>query len=365
MNERHERWMSRAATLTREGRVLEATRAIQEGLGMFRKKPAEAPPTPLTPPGSKWLRGVGSLIKTRAVPEEQTVEVERAATEVRRPAFETSTHQHGGLTRRYKLFVPSQVAPSPMLVVMLHGCTQDPDDFARGTGVNARAERDGFIVLYPQQSRSDNPSACWNWFNRKDQRRDGGEAGFLADLTRTIVVRHAIDPGRVFVAGLSAGGAMAAILSTEYPDLFAAAAIHSGLPAGAAGNVPDALSAMRSGRSKRQAVEDLRGDGRVVPTIVFHGDADTTVHPSNGEAVAQSVLARSAVATRVASRSEASPRHTVNRHVTEDGSALVEHWVLHGAGHAWAGGHAQGSYTDPRGIDATDQMLRFFGEHRR
>ena len=371
MDKPEERWMSRAAVLTREGRVLEATRAIQEGLGMLRAKPADPPIPPRAAPRAKWLSGIGSLVRTRALPIEDAIVVEPAsAVEPASPvvihsAFEAATHHHGGLTRRFKLFVPSRPAASPMLVVMLHGCTQDPDDFALGTGMNERAERDGFLVLYPQQSRGDNPSACWNWFNRKDQRRDAGEAGFLADLVRTVVQRHGIDPGRVHVAGLSAGGAMAEILAAEYPDLFAAAAVHSGLPAGAAGNVPDALNAMRGGRPK-PAVTAVAQAARVVPTIVLHGDADTTVHPANGDAVVRAVLGRSTrPATPQAATVGATPRYTRTRHVLDDGTALVEHWVLHGAGHAWAGGRAQGSFTDPRGIDATDHVLRFFDEHRR
>ena len=363
MSERQGSWMNKVVALTREGRVVEATRAIQEGLGSLRQKPADAPAGPRPAARSKWLNGIGSLVRTRALPDERVVDIPTPPAVSPHAGFAAASHQHGGLTRRYKLFVPTRPAASPMLVVMLHGCTQDPDDFALGTGMNERAERDGFLVLYPQQSRRDNPSACWNWFNRKDQRRDGGEAGFLADLVRTIADQNDVDEGRIYVAGLSAGGAMAEILAAEYPELFAAAAIHSGLAAGAASNVPDALNAMRSGRAKSPMAAH---DTRAVPTIVFHGDADTTVHPANGESVVQAVLGRSLKsATRETPTVGTSPRHTRTRYLLDDGTALVEHWALHGAGHAWAGGRAPGSYTDPKGIDATARMLTFFDEHRR
>ncbi len=267
-----------------------------------------------------------------------------------RSSFVAATHTFEGATRRFKLFTPSKPARSPWLVVMLHGCTQEVDDFAAGTRMNEAAERDGFFVAWPQQSRDANPSTCWNWFGAREQ-NGGGEAALLADLTKSLVASHGIDPRRVYVAGLSAGGAMAAILAAQNPTLFAAVAVHSGLPAGAAGNMPDALMAMRNG-PRRHGVS-------TVPTIVLHGDHDRTVHPDNGAALIAAVVGD---ATH-AQRTEEGASYTRTEHLDADGRTRAEHWVLHGAGHAWAGGDAQGSYTDPGGIDATANILRFFGEH--
>ena len=360
MNKLPFRLMGRAVTLTRAGRLLDATRLIQQGLGVLGQKPATRT-TPTRPAPASVIERIGALVGSRLPPASETT-IDAPERPAGRATFDESVHAHGGLKRHYKLYVPSRVAASPSLMVMLHGCSQDPDDFARGTGMNERAERDGFVVLYPRQSRSDNPMACWNWFDRKDQHRDAGEPGLIADLVRSVVARLGIDPARIYVAGLSAGGAMAAILAAEYPDLFAAAGVHSGLAAGAARNVPDALVAMRKGASMTRGPVS----GVAVPTIVFHGDSDRTVHPANGEAVVQSVLARSTAATQ-ALRDAEQPTAAVTRtrHVLADGTTLVEAWTLHGAGHAWAGGRATGSYTDPSGIDATGRMLEFFAAHRR
>ena len=185
----------------------------------------------------------------------------------------------GGAHRDYKLYIPPGTGREPLpLVVMLHGCTQDPDDFAAGTAMNEVAQARGFYVLYPAQSRQANPHGCWNWFQHDHQQRDRGEPALLAGMTRQTMEQHAIDPRRVYVAGLSAGGAMAAILGAAYPDLYAAVGVHSGLAAGAATGLAAALAAMRGGAAGS-------GGPHRVPTIVFHGDADSTVHPANGDEV--------------------------------------------------------------------------------
>jgi poly(hydroxyalkanoate) depolymerase family esterase len=269
-------------------------------------------------------------------------------------------------SRAYKLYVPSgyrgQAVP---LVVMLHGCTQSPDDFAAGTRMNVRAEEDSCLVAYPAQAASANASRCWNWFRPGDQQRGQGEPSLIAGITRQIMHDYAVDPERVYVAGLSAGAAAAAIMGMTYPDLYAAIGVHSGLAYGVAGDLPSALAAMRQG----EAVAARRPGEcrRLLPTIVFHGDQDSTVHPRNGDQViAQS---RASPTTGLQTRMEQGRvpgGHAYSRtlHIDARGQTILEQWVIHGTGHAWSGGSPAGSYTDPQGPDATREMLRFFLEHR-
>jgi poly(hydroxyalkanoate) depolymerase family esterase len=244
---------------------------------------------------------------------------------------------------------------------MLHGCTQNPDDFARGTDMNALARSQGALVLYPAQSGQANPQRCWNWFKHTHQGRERGEPALVAALVREIIATHDVDPHRVYVAGLSAGGAMAAILGDAYPDLFAAVGVHSGLPAGAATDVQGAFAAMAGAPLPPRRVPR---HGPTPPTIVFHGDADSTVNIVNASRVVEAAGLAEVRAERVES--------TVNglsftRRVHADGHGEVraEQWTLHGAGHAWQGGRPAGSYTDPRGPDASAEMLRFFLQHPR
>ncbi len=277
------------------------------------------------------------------------------------PRFTSGTFALAGDQRDYKLYIPSSAGAHPLpLVVMLHGCTQDPDDFAAGTRMNAAAEAQGFYVLYPAQSTRMNPQGCWNWFKHTHQQRGRGEPALIAGMVQDLLGKHAIDADRVFVAGLSAGGAMAAILGETYPDVFAAVGVHSGLAAGAAADLPAALSAMRG------AGAAPAGKASGIPTIVFHGDGDTTVSPANGQhVIAASVGAR---ASGAAQPSDATAGLRSTRRVYRDPASdrvMAEHWLVHGAGHAWSGGSAQGSYTEARGPDATGEMLRFFLEHPR
>ncbi len=272
--------------------------------------------------------------------------------------FEELLFEGSGGTLGYKLYRPSVfVGHAPALVVMLHGCTQSPDDFAAGTRMNEIAEEHGMFVAYPRQTPSNNAQKCWNWFEAKDQRRDRGEPALIAGMTREIVRDHGIDPKRVFVAGLSAGGAAAAIMAQAYPDLYAAAGVHSGLAAGAATDMVSAFAAMRQGGAPRS------GDhaGRPVRTIVFQGDGDKTVHPSNRDHVLMQAGAGARLECSVSEgRAPGGLPYTRTVHADASGRPMLEDWVLHGAGHAWSGGSRNGSYTEPRGPDASREMVRFF-----
>ncbi len=263
-------------------------------------------------------------------------------------------------SRPYKLYIPSGYRGQPVpLIVMLHGCTQSPDDFAAGTGMNAAGEDHTCLVAYPGQIAAANSSKCWNWFNASDQQRDRGEPSLIAGITRRIMAEYAIDKRRVFVAGLSAGGAAAAIMGARYPDLYAAIGVHSGLACGAAGDLSSAFTAMRQGTNAR--VPHARS---VIPAIVFHGEQDSTVHPSNADAVIEQAAGAVRLKTRVLS-GQVPGGHSYRQtlYVDASGATMIELWSIAGAGHAWSGGSPAGSFTDPRGPDATRQMLRFFLEH--
>jgi poly(hydroxyalkanoate) depolymerase family esterase len=274
--------------------------------------------------------------------------------------FEERTFANEAGSRAYKLYIPSgYTGQSVPLVVMLHGCTQSPDDFAAGTQMNELAEEQTFLVAYPAQAQSANVSKCWNWFNAADQQRDRGEPSLIAGITRQIMRDFSVEAGQVYVAGLSAGGAAAAIMGSTYPDLYAAVGVHSGLACGAARDMPSAFAAMRQGGAPQNG-----GAKHLVPTIVFHGDRDTTVSPINGDQVIAQSKASSDLRSTV-SRGQAAGGIGYTRTVECDdsGHPMLEHWVLHGAGHAWSGGSPTGSYTEPRGPDASREIMRFFLEH--
>ena len=248
---------------------------------------------------------------------------------------------------------------------MLHGGTQTPEDFAAGTRMNDLAERDTLLVAYPEQSRRANPNGYWNWFQPADQRRDGGEPALIAGITRQVMNTYTIDPDAVYVAGLSAGGAMAATMAATYPDLYMAAGIHSGLAHGSAHDIPSAFAAMRTGGTTAPASSAGR-----TPIIVFHGDRDTTVAPVNADRiVAQAAHAHRASAARPvtgrAGSGRSAPERTFTRTDYRDqkGLTVIEDWRIHGGVHAWSGGHPSGSYTDPHGPDASAEFIRFFASH--
>jgi len=271
-------------------------------------------------------------------------------------------------SRNYKLYIPRRPHTGRRaLLVMLHGGTQDANDFAAGTRMNALAEEHGFIVAYPNQSKAANASLCWNWFTPENQMRGRGEPAIIAGITREIVADYDVDPARVIVAGLSAGGAMAAVMGATYPDLYAAVGIHSGLPYRSAADLPSAFAAMRGdagprGRRSRKS-RGPADDSPRIRTIVFHGDADNIVHPSNAGNMVEAERAGESV-ERAEARHAAIRGHT--RTVTRDktGAVVVEQWLIHGSGHAWSGGSPDGTYTDPHGPDASREMLRFFFEER-
>ena len=360
-----------ATRLTRHGRIAEATAAIREAVVSSEQAGAhiagEADDDVTEIDAVEVLDpAVDPVVETAATPDDEGAEGR---------FFESSFTGSAG-THAFRLFVPGGCDGEALpLVVMLHGCLQDPDDFAAGTRMNAIAQEQGFLVLYPAQTQRANGHRCWNWFSPQHQRRGSGEPALLAGMTRHILQTHSVDHDRVYVAGLSAGGAMAAILAREYPDLFAAAGVHSGVVPGAARSVASALAVMHLGPdaawpmslAPSAAAAARHGSAAL---IVFHGDADKTVAIANADAVLASAIAGArAVATTsegMTATGERPFRRTVWRRADDPGApSVAEHWVVHGAAHAWSGGDASGSFTDPAGPDASREMLRFFAEHPR
>jgi len=280
--------------------------------------------------------------------------------------------------RTYKLYVAaSRGEKAPPLFVMLHGCQQNASDFAAGTRMNELAEECGGVVLYPEQCNMANMNGCWNWHDKRHQGVDCGEPSLIAGMTRLVMTDHGIDAARVYVAGMSAGGAMAVILGQAYPDLYAAVGVHSGVPSGVAVDLMSALSAMNSGPtpSDRAAARRRTKGKHAIATIVFHGDRDRVVHPLNGKAVHTQACRRerrSPLAAGIATSRSSGTRVQVGRRgrsftrtsQVQDGVPQAELWMVHGAGHAWTGGSPDGTYTDVQGPDASREMVRFFLQQR-
>lgn len=318
------------------------------------------------PQGPKWSDRLRALFRApgRAKPSPDRPSVSPGG------RFIENVYTNAAGTRTYKLYVPGgyhgQALP---LVVMLHGCTQDPDDAAAGTRLNALAETELFLVAYPAQAQSANQNRCWNWFVPSNQQRDSGEPSIIAGITLEIVGDYKLDPRRVYVAGMSAGGAMAAIMGAAYPDIYTAIGVHSGLAHGAAHDLSSAFAAMQKGGARAMQSAHLLSSSKVVPTIVFHGDQDTTVHPRNGDLVLEQWAShgQQAKAQVTTERGQVPNGRSYLRSVYRDtdGEVVMERWLIHGAGHAWSGGSGEGSYTDPRGPDASREMLRFFLRHSR
>jgi poly(hydroxyalkanoate) depolymerase family esterase len=263
----------------------------------------------------------------------------------------------------YKLYIPARIrGRRTSLLVMLHACGQTPEDFATGTRMNDLADEHGLLVVYPAQSAAANVFTCWNWFLGKDQAREAGEPALIAGIARQVALEHAVDVQRTFIAGLSAGGAMAVVLGATYPDLFSAVGVHSGLPYRAAHDAASAMAVMRGGALQPRST----GVTQAIPTIVFHGDRDTTVDIGNGSAIVDGAVfdaerdlgpLRKAVQEGISGDGRS---YTATTYHASQTASFVEYWVLHGAGHAWSGGYSKGSYTDESGPDASVEMVRFF-----
>ena len=374
MNSRLHLGMVDAMRLTRAGQLREAVATIQRTL---RGAPASTAVDTATahvdlsaaPVVDSWRRWFG--------PRPPAGTLSAASLDIAHEdgRFVAGSYSNRAGTRGYKLYIPRGYHGQPLpLVVMLHGCTQDPDDFADGTRMNELAEAQPCLVVYPAQTPAANGSKCWNWFKATDQNRGEGEPSIIAGITREILATYHLDRQRIYAAGLSAGGAMALTMAMTYPDLYAAVGIHSGLPHGAAKDLPSALMMMQG----REVAPGLRapaiaGRRPAVPTIVFHGDRDKTVHPGNGDRViAQCAPPQSGQPARAVrnprvnvERGQVPKGHTYTRttYHDADGKPIMEQWLIHGAGHAWSGGSSRGSYTDPKGPDASREMLRFFREH--
>jgi poly(hydroxyalkanoate) depolymerase family esterase len=378
------RGMSRATKLTRAGKLEEATALIQSLLkgeqapipktesasddaieGSFTRldEPVGKIKTPSVATATRRApRRLGETLRDLAsagMPNGQSLPAEMPDLPYN-AQFLSLSHSSPEGSRDYRLYVPAEMpAEQVPLIVMMHGCTQSPEDFANGTGLNQLAEEFGFLIAWPAQTNGANMQKCWNWYRPEDQARERGEPSLIAGIVTDILASHDVDPARVYIAGLSAGGAIAAIMGATYPEVFAAIGVHSGLPVGAARDMPSAFSAMRSGAEGASL-------HIATPTIVFHGLADSTVHPSNGDAViAQSLGPRSGTKrARVNGVSDGGRKYRLTRHSLPDGTTKAEHWEIHGAGHAWAGGQSSGSYTDPKGPDASREMVRFFLQHK-
>lgn len=387
--------MRRALEHTRSGDPAAATRAIQDALGIAGQTPARpaasgaAPPSailsapavltapmgavrPAAPPGPTIERTARRAEPQKAAPAKglrmrlgETVDLlrqgaaARLSPGTRQPAarpdlpegarWERLRFAAAAGARDYRLFVPALASARPAgLVLMLHGCTQTPEDFAAGTRILDHAQRAGLVVVLPEQTRSDNAQGCWNWFRPGDQAGAGGEAALLAELALDVARAQGVPQDRIFAAGLSAGGAMAAILGAERPDVFSAVGVHSGLPAGAARDMAGAFAAMRSGGAAGHPIR--------ARTISFHGTADATVAPANGRAVFDSAAGR----TGAGGFGVTGRPWRVTRKADAQGRPVAEHWEIDGLGHAWSGGDPRGSHADPQGPNASAEMLRFF-----
>jgi poly(hydroxyalkanoate) depolymerase family esterase len=379
--------MVEATRLTRQGRLVEATALIQRTLtsapaprqapdgqgpgeagGASGRQPAPSLLLPARGRGqlgrapSGWTHGPSAFASLR-VPDPDLAHGPAA------PAgrFDSFSYTGAAGTRAYRLYVPTGGTGGPLpLVVMLHGGTQDAATFAVATGMNDLAERQSFLVAYPEQPASANAGKYWNWFIPGHQHRDVGEPSLIAGITRQVMERHRVDDTRVYVAGFSAGGAMAAVMAAVYPDLYAAVGVHSGLAYAVARDVVSAFAVMKHGPSR-----PARSPASPLPLIVFHGDRDATVAYGNAGCLIDQVVAaespdrRSVTSAAVTSSGQVpgGRAYTRTSYRGAAGTTVAECWTVHQGGHYWSGGDPTGSYTDPRGPSASAEFLRFFQEH--
>lgn len=363
----------RTSRLLRVTKLTKASRSVRKSMAGVMIKAALAPLSialPTKPKSSKAKdvkvsRSLGVVLKQLRVaqslmPGGRAVQKARDVSP-RIPSgaqYLTRLHRSPKGSRTYKIYLPASQPKRPNgMILMLHGCGQSPDDFAVGTHMNALAEKHGLAIAYPAQSSGHNALSCWNWFKPGNQVRGAGEPAMLASLTRRLMKEFGLGRDSTFVAGLSAGGAMAAILADVYPDIFSAAGVHSGQARGAAHDVRSAMSAMQSG-ADAAGIAPATSDP--VRRIVFHGDSDSTVHPSNAFAVVAAAVGNEATPKKVSKRSVRGRGYTRSDYVGADDAVVVELWLLEGTGHAWSGGRVAGSYTDCKGPDASAQMVRFF-----
>ena len=371
---------------------MDATLAIQEALAPYSTTVPtvrEFSPSPYSPPTGKRLNG--TLFRKSSdhdapkhdlpqYPNNRTPEtpspLHKHPEHVPggKTGFSSGEFSHAGLCVPYRLYIPSTTSLTPMpLLLLLHGCTQDAEDFATGTAMNAIADENGIAVLYPSQTAKANANKCWNWFEPAHQRRGSGEPAALSALTQQISSDHAFDTQRVFVAGMSAGGAMAVVLGEQYPELFAAVGIHSGLPSGVANNLMQALSAMKGGSHpivRRQPIPPIREattptSARNQPTIVFHGAQDHTVDAANAQTIITNCLHHASAAdddiTSQCIQPVPGPNAvTITTYSDSAKQVICEYWHLHSAGHRWSGGDSAGTHTDAEGPNASAEMVRFF-----
>jgi len=356
----------------RSGPMKHVTDTIEDALSAAGLMPrSERPQSGITIDGSAYEIRPEVVLDVPRLARPQPNVGEPATIETPKPQpgeFLERTFTGSTGTRAYKVYVPagyshesSQLLP---MVVMLHGCTQSPDDFAAGTRMNALADEHGFVAVYPAQCAAANAQRCWNWFRTDDQIRECGEPAIIAGITKEVAATYRVDSRRIFVVGMSAGAAMAVILATTYPDVYAAVGAHSGLAYRAAHDMPSAFKAMHAASSS-----PARPHAPIpVPAIVFHGDHDRTVALGNAAAIVGHAVASRAGATlrQDASSGEAGGRkfsRTVYADACND--VIAEHWVVHGAGHAWSGGSTAGTFADARGPDASREIIRFFFAVRR
>jgi poly(hydroxyalkanoate) depolymerase family esterase len=274
-----------------------------------------------------------------------------------RTVSDTFTSDAG--SRRYDVYLPDAYDGTAALpvIVMLHGCTQDAADIARGTRLNTAADDRRVLIVYPEQPATAHPRTCWTWYDEAHQSRDRGEPSLIAGITRAVMSKYRVDSSRVYIAGISAGGAMAAIVAAEYPELYAAIGVHSGVPVGAARSVTEALGVMQRGPADADALPAMSVKATA---FIAHGADDAIVSPRNGELLARQWAA--ALGATVESKGQGPDGVEVHR-FSRDGTVAVEWWSIGGVGHAWSGGSADGTFTAPAGPSVTNALVTFLLGH--